>query len=58
MLRVQSPLPPEQERIVEQAIDSAFAVHTALGPGFREKIYARAYQLELSERTIRFECVL
>ena len=55
MLRVQSPLTLEQEKVVEQAIDAAFAVHKALGPGFKEKIYSRAYQLELAERKMRFE---
>jgi GxxExxY protein len=55
MLRVPSPLTGEQERIVRDAVDSAFAVHKALGPGFREKIYQRAYQLELDERKLRFE---
>ena len=55
MLRVKSPLTPEQEEIVESAMDAAFTVHRALGPGFREIIYKRAYLLELDSRTIRFE---
>jgi GxxExxY protein len=31
-------------------------VHRALGPGFRERIYQRAYCLELDDRKLRFEC--
>lgn len=55
MLRVSSPLSAEQEAIVTSAIDCGFAVHRALGPGFREKIYERAYCLELESRQLRFE---
>ena len=55
MLRVKSPLPPEQEQIVESAMDAAFTVHRALGPGFREVIYKRAYLLELNSRSLKFE---
>jgi GxxExxY protein len=56
MLRVPSPLTAQQEGLVEQAIDCGFAVHRALGPGFRERIYQRAYCLELDDRKLRFEC--
>jgi GxxExxY protein len=56
MLRVSSPLSAEQEQKVSQAMDCGFAVHRALGPGFREKIYERAYCLELESRGLRFEC--
>ena len=56
MLRVSSRLTAGQERIVEPVIDSGFAVHRALGPGFREKIYERAYRLELDDRGLKFEC--
>ena len=50
MLRVSSPLTADQERIVAQVIDCGFTVHRALGPGFREKIYSRAFRLELDSR--------
>ena len=56
MLRVTSPLNHEQERIVTQVIDCGFTLHRALGPEFREKIYERAYCLELDSRGVRFEC--
>lgn len=55
MLRVSTPLTAEHERIVWRAMDCAFAVHRALGPGFRERIYKRAYCLELDSRGLRFE---
>ena len=55
MLRVSSPLPPEEEAIVTDAVDSGFTVHTILGPGFKEIIYNRAYCLELDARGIRYE---
>lgn len=55
MLRVNSPLPVETEAIVTKAIDCGFTVHVALGPGFREVIYERAYCLELESRGLRFE---
>jgi GxxExxY protein len=55
MLRVSSPLTNEQEQIVESAMDAAFCVHRALGPGFKEIIYKRAYTLELDSRKLKFE---
>lgn len=55
MLRVQSPLPAEQEEVVTTCIDVGFTVHKTLGPGFRERIYERAYCLELDARGIAFE---
>jgi GxxExxY protein len=47
LLPKHAPLNPEQERIVSVAIDCAIAVHRELGPGFRERIYERAFCLEL-----------
>ena len=37
-------------------MDCTFAVHPALGPGFKEKIYQRATCLELDARGLKFEC--
>ena len=37
-------------------MDCAFAVHRALGPGFKEKIYQRATCPELDARGLKFEC--
>ena len=55
MLRVTSPLTLAEEQSLTRAIDCAFAVHRELGPGFKEKIYQRAYCLELDARGIPFE---
>ena len=55
MLRKPSPLTAAHEAIVSTAIDCAFTVHRTLGPGFRERIYQRAYCLELESRRLRFE---
>ncbi len=56
MLRVSSPLSQEDEAIVTKVIDCAFAVHRALGPGYKERIYEMAFCLELESRNVRFEC--
>lgn len=50
-----SPLTAEQEKLVSAAMDCGFMVHRTRGPGFREKIYERAYCLELESRGLRFE---
>ncbi|MGH9311111.1 MAG: GxxExxY protein, partial [Vicinamibacterales bacterium] len=56
MLRVNSPLTDAEEKVVALTMDCAFAVSRTLGPGFREKIYARAFCLELDSRGLPFEC--
>ena len=55
MLRVESPLSAELEELVTRVIDVGFTVHKVLGPGFREKIYAAAFRLELDARGMPFE---
>ena len=40
--------------LTKEIIGSAIAVHRALGPGFTERIYAKALQHELRERKIPF----
>lgn len=55
LLTTATPLSPLQERIVTVAIDAAVTVHRELGPGFRERIYKRAYCLELDSRGLKFE---
>lgn len=55
LLKTDTPLSPLQERIVTVAIDAAVTVHRELGPGFRERIYKRAYCLELDSRGLKFE---
>ncbi len=56
MLRVSSPLTESEETLVTAAMDCGFAVSRTLGPGFREKIYERAYCLELDSKGLLFEC--
>jgi GxxExxY protein len=48
-------LPPEQEAVVTNCIAVGMALHRALGPGFKEKIYQRAFALELDSRGISLE---
>ena len=55
MLRIESPLSSVEEEVFTLAMDCAFAVHRALGPGFRERIYDEAFCLELNARGIKFE---
>ena len=55
MLRVASPLTQCEERLVTEVVDCGFQVHSVLGPGFRESIYAQAFRLELNARGLSFE---
>ena len=55
MLRIKSPLTPEVEEVVTKVVDVGFTVHKVLGPGFKEKIYERAFCLELDSRGLKFE---
>ena len=55
MLRIPSPLSPEQERRVTDTMDCAFTVHREVGPGFRERFYHTAFGLELDSRGLKFE---
>jgi GxxExxY protein len=55
MLRVQSPLSDEVERLIHDVIGCCIAVHRSLGPGLREKVYTRAVAIELNVAGIPFE---
>ena len=44
------PLPPEDERIGKLVVNSAFAVHSELGPGLLERIYEVCFCHELTKR--------
>ena len=55
MLRVQSPLPEYVEQLMRDTIGCCIAVHRALGPGLRERIYSRAIGVELTAVGIPFE---
>jgi GxxExxY protein len=43
------------ERVATVVVDSALAVHRALGPGFLESVYEEALTIELEGRSIPFE---
>ncbi|HSP54686.1 MAG TPA: GxxExxY protein [Dehalococcoidia bacterium] len=47
-------LPPATEEAARQIVDSAYRVHTALGPGLMESVYEACMCHELSKRAISF----
>jgi GxxExxY protein len=55
MLRVPTPLSNDEEAMVSRCLDCGLAVHRALGPGFKELIYHRAFTLEADSRGLRLE---
>jgi GxxExxY protein len=54
-LRIPSPLSPELDRLVYDVIGAAMNVHSALGPGLLEGVYADAFAVELETRGYRYE---
>lgn len=52
----QALLSPAHEATVTSTIACGITVHRELGPGFKERIYERAFCLELESRGIKFEC--
>lgn len=45
----------EHDALTEKIIGCCFEVHRSLGPGFIEKIYAKALQHQLKNEGIGFE---
>jgi len=45
----------EQDLVARQIVDSAFAVHTTLGPGLLESVYEQCLAFELASRNIAVE---
>ena len=45
----------ENGDLTEKIIGCCFEVHNCLGPGFIEKIYARALEFQLKSQNIQFE---
>jgi len=42
----------EQDRIAREIVDSAFAVHSTLGPGLLESVYEQCLAAELTARNV------
>ena len=55
MLRIESRLSDDLEKLVRDVIGCCLAVHRELGPGLLEAIYTRAVGMELGARGIPFE---
>ena len=49
------PVPAEIERVAKQAVDGAFRVHSALGPGLLESVYRVCLAYELRRRGLKVE---
>ncbi|HEY9195090.1 MAG TPA: GxxExxY protein [Mucilaginibacter sp.] len=45
----------EHDSLTEKIIGCCFEVHRSLGPGFNEKIYARALQYQLAAEKLNYE---
>ena len=56
MIRLPSRLDDETERDVFETMACGFAVHKAIGPGYGESIYRRAFCIELSSRNMPYDC--
>jgi GxxExxY protein len=48
-------VPAETERIAREVVDSAFKVHTTLGPGLLESVYELCLAHELGKRGLKFQ---
>jgi GxxExxY protein len=55
LTQVTSDLPAETEELISQVIGASIRVHSELGPGFLESIYANALAIELGVMEIPFE---
>ena len=49
------PISENEERIAKQIVDSAFSVHSQLGPGLLEKVYEVCFCHELSKRGLNYQ---
>jgi GxxExxY protein len=55
MLRIQSPLSDDVEKLIHDTIGCCIRVHRELGPGLFERVYAGALCVELKAAGIPFE---
>jgi GxxExxY protein len=53
---IETLIPQEVEDMGCRVIGVGITVHRILGPGFKERIYERAFCLELEEQGISYEC--
>lgn len=53
---IDAPIPQECEDVGYRVIGCAITVHRILGAGFKERIYERAFCLELEENGMKYEC--
>lgn len=44
---------PETDRVAQQIVDAAFAVHSTLGPGLLESVYETCLAYELTKRGLK-----
>ena len=49
------PLSEREEEIAFKIVDSAFAVHTTLGPGLLERVYEICFCHELAKRNLVYQ---
>jgi GxxExxY protein len=49
------PLPEKEEKIARAIVDSAYAVHSELGPGLLESIYETCFCYELTKRHFSYQ---
>lgn len=54
-MRVFEPLPPDIEHLAKTVVDSAYKVHSTLGPGLLESVYEICLTHEIRKRGIRAE---
>jgi GxxExxY protein len=54
-MRSTTPIPSELDAIGKAVVDSAFAVHTRLGPGLLESVYETCLCIELQKRSLPFK---
>ena len=54
-LRVFEPIPDNQDNIGREVVDSAFQVHSTLGPGLLESVYEECFICELKDKGLAFE---
>lgn len=54
-MKVFEPLPPETEFLAKAVVDSAYKVHSSLGPGLLESVYEKCVAHELRKQGISLQ---